>query len=168
MKSMVVHISKVFAVVAATLLVADAARSTADAGTIKFKATSLQVDLACLNYSGGATATAGNGPGGYGCKTDKGEVSCDKNGNCTGTCEKCGTRIKVGQGTVRQALANSVNVIDGSQGQPSGPKRTQGVIPTGGGILDGGSGFGAQGPAATGSPTGGGAAPPRSQGGRIR
>jgi hypothetical protein len=46
----------------------------------------------CLTTEGGI-ATNGSGPGGFGCKTGKGEVSCKKtgtvNGGSVGTCEGC-------------------------------------------------------------------------------
>jgi hypothetical protein len=50
------------------------------AGTIKLKGTftSGQIDLACDNNNG--KVTPGTGPGGFGCKTDKGEVSCTSAG----------------------------------------------------------------------------------------
>jgi hypothetical protein len=51
-----------------------------------------QVLLACLNTEGGRV-TSGSGPGGFGCKTDKGEVSCKKTGTlndgAVGSCEGC-------------------------------------------------------------------------------
>jgi hypothetical protein len=68
------------------------------AGTIKLKGTftSGQIDIACINNNG--TPTAGTGPGGFGCKTDKGEVSCTSAGKCTGTCQACGARLVGGGG----------------------------------------------------------------------
>jgi hypothetical protein len=63
------------------------------AGTkvIKGKFSASTVGLDCINTQG--TFTAGIGPGGYGCKTDKGEVSCSSNGTCIGTCGNCSARI---------------------------------------------------------------------------
>jgi hypothetical protein len=40
-------------------------------------------------FEAGGTVTGGTGPGGYGCKTSKGEVSCTSGGVCTGTCGNC-------------------------------------------------------------------------------
>jgi hypothetical protein len=39
-----------------------------------------QIEIRCMNAEG--NLTAGTGPGGYGCKTTKGEVSCTKDGAC--------------------------------------------------------------------------------------
>lgn len=75
------------------------------AGTIKLKASMTQVDDACL--ANNATFTSGSGPGGYGCKTDKGEISCDKDGNCTGTCENCGGKAAPGKGRMGGILTNT-------------------------------------------------------------
>jgi hypothetical protein len=49
-----------------------------------------QIDIACINAQG--IVTSGTGPGGFGCKTSKGEVSCTKSGKCTGTCQNCAPR----------------------------------------------------------------------------
>jgi len=60
------------------------------AKTIKLKGrvSSDTVGVDCILADG--TFTPGKGPGGYGCKTPKGEVSCTADGKCTGTCEACG------------------------------------------------------------------------------
>jgi len=50
-----------------------------------------QIDMACVDAQG--WVTKGKGPGGYGCKTKKGEVSCTAAGKCTGTCKRCGKRL---------------------------------------------------------------------------
>jgi hypothetical protein len=84
------------------------------AGTIKLKATSGQVGMACLEAGG--TYTLGTGTGGYGCKTAKGEVKCDKSGNCTGTCSNCG---KSAMAPIGGVLANSV-----ARGQKLSPQST--------------------------------------------
>jgi hypothetical protein len=42
-------------------------------------------------HAGGAR-TVGVGPGGYGCKTERGEVECIASGRCTALCEICGPR----------------------------------------------------------------------------
>jgi hypothetical protein len=43
------------------------------------------IKIACFAHNDGKL-TSGSGPGGYGGKTSKGEVSCDKDGHCTGNC----------------------------------------------------------------------------------
>jgi len=84
-------------VLALTLVILGFLSAGAWAGTIKLTGTysSSQIDLAGINANG--TVTAGTGPGGYGCKTSKGEVSCTADGKCTGTCQACGARL-VGRG----------------------------------------------------------------------
>ena len=64
----------------------------ASAGTIKLngKYNPGTVGTDCINANG--TSTTGTGPGGYGCKTPKGEVSCTVKGVCTGTCQACGAQ----------------------------------------------------------------------------
>ncbi len=64
----------------------------------------------CLTTEGGI-ATNGSGPGGFGCKTDKGEVSCKKtgtlNGGSVGTCEGCNPSCGMdasGRGTGRRTI----------------------------------------------------------------
>ena len=61
------------------------------AGTIKLhgRISSGALFMACIDAPDG-TATGGTGPGGYGCKTPRGEVSCTAQGKCTGTCSSCG------------------------------------------------------------------------------
>jgi hypothetical protein len=39
----------------------------------------------------GGEQTSGIGPNGYGCKTAKAEVTCNADGQCTATCDTCGT-----------------------------------------------------------------------------
>jgi EF hand len=51
-----------------------------------------QIEMACGDAPGGQY-TSGTGPGGYGCKTSKGEVSCTSGGDCTGTCSNCSDRV---------------------------------------------------------------------------
>jgi hypothetical protein len=73
---------------AAVGLAADAA----SAGTIELRGIySISVVGPECVHAGG-TRTAGIGPGGYGCKTEKSEVECTSNGRCTAICEACGTR----------------------------------------------------------------------------
>jgi hypothetical protein len=67
-----------------------------------------QILQACILSEGGhAQQTAGTGPGGYGCRTDKGEVSCDRDGHCTGTCDNCGNASAPGTGGIRAILSAS-------------------------------------------------------------
>ncbi len=40
----------------------------------------------------GGTRTDGVGPGGFGCKTEQGEVECTESGRCVATCETCSAR----------------------------------------------------------------------------
>lgn len=55
------------------------------------KYTQGQIDLACINAGG--QVTSGSGPGGFGCKTDGGEISCKKTGTLNqgpvGSCTAC-------------------------------------------------------------------------------
>ena len=77
------------------------------AGTEKFTATPGQVDQACIATDGQPTMTQ---TGGYGCRTGKGKVECTADGNCTGTCAKCGTaqrdKTKRGKLNLDQVLRN--------------------------------------------------------------
>jgi hypothetical protein len=68
------------------------------AGTVSLNASPADVNVACANAGG--TPTSGTGTGGYGCKGKKGEIECDKNSNCTGTCQKCGSASIKGKGGV--------------------------------------------------------------------
>jgi hypothetical protein len=61
-----------------------------------------QVEIACIR--GGGASIAGRGPGGFGCKTSKGEVKCNAAGECIGTCHRCGTRET---GSIRDILGPS-------------------------------------------------------------
>ncbi len=40
----------------------------------------------------GGTRTNGIGPGGFGCKTEQGEVECTEAGRCVAMCETCSAR----------------------------------------------------------------------------
>ena len=73
-----------------------------------------QVNLACNNADG--ALTTGTGPGGYGCRTSKGSVSCDKNGKCTGTCGNCAAR------TVPKKLDLDFVLRDGAVSKPTTAK----------------------------------------------
>jgi hypothetical protein len=155
MQSIFLRTSKAFAILAAAMIAASATRSTAEAGTVQFHAEIEDVQLAC--YNAGGKDTTGTGRGGYGCKTGNGEVSCNKGGNCTGTCSKCGTRT-VGLGQIL------TKVVNHHVGRSADAPTMRHVVP-GGGILEGDSGFGTQGPAATGVPLNTGRGSPSS--GRI-
>ena len=48
------------------------------------------VDRTCIRAAG--MQTRGIGLGGFGCKTEKGEVECTAKGQCTAICEVCGSR----------------------------------------------------------------------------
>jgi hypothetical protein len=65
-----------------------------------------EIDLACMDATDGQL-TGGTGEGGYGCKTSKGEVSCTKEGQCTGTCTNCSDRV-IPQ-TVMQSVLRGLN-----------------------------------------------------------
>jgi hypothetical protein len=45
------------------------------------------VTSVCANVGG--TVTKGKGSGGFGCETAEGQVNCDKDGHCWGTCHAC-------------------------------------------------------------------------------
>jgi hypothetical protein len=124
------------AIVFAGLVIAAMAATAALAGTIKLQGTysAGQIDLACIDNGG--TVTAGTGAGGFGCKTDKGEVSCTKEGQCTGTCEKCGARMtgpgkrQLLHGILTDALLSAEQPGGGLQG--SGGATLQVQRPVGG------------------------------------
>jgi hypothetical protein len=113
-----------YAIAFAGIVIAATAATAAEAGTIKLQGTytASQIDLACIDNGG--TVTAGTGAGGFGCKTDKGEVSCTKEGQCTGTCERCGARLA--GGGKRQLLGGILTDSLLSAGQPSGGQQGSG------------------------------------------
>jgi hypothetical protein len=97
----------------------------------------------------------------YGCT----KKNCDgKGGDCSVSCNDKGQCVgqtppsRVAGATLGQVLGIKVSGGGSPAAEQSQGPRKPSVI-TGGNILDGSSGFGAQGPAATGSPLGGGAAP---------
>ncbi len=110
----------------------------AASATTKIKASRSQLAKSCAKMDDSSCYNCQGTSGVYGCFNHANGcfVECDTKGNCESVCKPARTAPTTG--------------IYG--------------VPTGGGILDSGSGFGSQGPAATGSPAGG-AAPPRSQGG---
>lgn len=78
----------------------------ASAGTAKLNGTYNvgAVGADCVNAGG--NTTKGTGPGGYGCKTPKGEVSCTAQGVCTGTCQACGAQTG-GSANIKSILQSS-------------------------------------------------------------
>jgi hypothetical protein len=42
-------------------------------------------------YNAGGEPNAGRGPGGFGCKTSRGQVECNAAGECIGKYQRCGT-----------------------------------------------------------------------------
>jgi hypothetical protein len=138
------------AIIAVANLMCISAESSAK--QISVKLTAEQVKTVCgkrLQQSSGA----------MGCERDCGAKLCSYN------CAK----DKKGNGTKCSGMVVN-RIAGGSGGQNPGSRGKPGiaVIPAvGGSILDSGPGFGAQGPAATGVPTSGGAAPPP-RGGLIK
>ena len=62
------------------------------AGRVVLSGTHSESDI--LKTCVGAGGTFSSGPGGYGCVTDKGQVSCNKGGKCYGECPNCGPAVK--------------------------------------------------------------------------
>jgi hypothetical protein len=99
------RVSRIFARVAfVAVLASTAAALLVDASSAATRKLSgsysrSQVEAACEASGGGFY---GNPPGGgtksgaYGCVTASGQVDCDKNGKCTGTCSKCTSVVKGG------------------------------------------------------------------------
>jgi hypothetical protein len=48
-----------------------------------------RIHIACI--TAGGEPNAGRGPGGFGCKTSRGQVECNAAGECIGKCQRCGT-----------------------------------------------------------------------------
>lgn len=147
-------VSFALAVLAVAVLHVD----TASAWTKKLTASRSQVASACGAI--GETCAGCQGTGEYSCdNTNNGcYVQCDAKGNCTGGCpDKKPARIVSSNRVLGVLTAGQLAQPDAPSSRP--PKR--GPI-TGDNILDGGSGFGSQGPAAAGSPLnpGRGTAPP--------
>jgi hypothetical protein len=154
----------IVSIIALAVLVCAADHAQAVSNYIKLGKRSVgQIKSAC-----GSSFGVHDDGGGYGCVKENCDgkggqcgVSCDNKGNCTGW------------HPARTTSKNFLGVLTGGQlaqpgtpaNRPPKPVTSQGAL--GSSILDGGSGFGAQGPASTGSPAGGGAAPPRAQGGRV-
>jgi hypothetical protein len=100
--------------------------SAAGAATIKLTGQyqRWQIETKCLGTNDGVV-TSGTGEGGYGCKTKKGEVSCDKDGHCTGTCGNCGSAGAPGRRGIGAILSPSPKVQPlepaVESGQPTSP-----------------------------------------------
>src|SRR3954463_4902543 len=62
------------------------------AGSISLQDRYIRVHILRACFEANGQSTGGTGPGGYGCKTSKGQVSCTAEGKCTGTCQACGRR----------------------------------------------------------------------------
>jgi hypothetical protein len=143
------------------------AADRAQAATIRYIGKYSVADVRRGCSIAGGTFSASPDGGGYGCvknncdgKGGKCTVACDNNNNCNG--ETPGRTVPK---SVHGVLTGGGQLAppDTPSNRPPKPVTGQGAL--GGGILDGGSGFGSQGPTATGAPSGGGAAPPRAQGG---
>jgi hypothetical protein len=173
MKSIFFRTTKVFAIAARPIVFPLAVSfalalavgfhvDTASAWTKKLNATRSQVASACGAVQDGLCANCGGTSGGYSCDNPNNGcyVQCDAKGNCNGGCP--------GKEPARTAPVRGIyGVLTGGgrlaqPGTPSSRPPKPGTSPVTGGILDGGSGFGSQGPAATGSPLspGRGTAPP--------
>jgi hypothetical protein len=131
--------------------------------TTKIKASRSQLAKSCAKLADSSCYNCQGTSGVYGCFNHANGcfVECDTKGNCESVCKPARTApakgvygVPTGGGQLAQPGTPS--------SRPPKPVTGQGAL--GGGILDGGSGFGTQGPAATGAPLGG-AAPPRPQGG---
>jgi hypothetical protein len=126
-------------------IAAPAAAGTVNLGTIS------QSSLKATCKKNGGTFSPSNGNT-YDCigKGEKGGVvSCDaKTQQCTGSCEKCGQARVVSGTTVRGVLINASAEIPRAASNPIKP-----------GLFDQAPVLGTTGPAATGTPLGGGAAP---------
>jgi hypothetical protein len=148
-------------VVAAAILGFDA--SPASATKIKLTATRQQVSAACdklgsAGYCSGCNATSG----GYSCDNVANgcHVDCNANGSCTGGCPD--KVVAVPRSRLQDLLAGV-----GRAAQPGAPSPRPRRMPAGG-LLEGTPGFSSQGPAATGSPLGGGAGPAPAPGPVLR
>jgi hypothetical protein len=100
--------------------------STTSAATKKLAGTYVvgQVGADCIFNNG--ESTSGTGPGGYGCKTSKGSVSCTKDGKCTGTCANCAAKKVPTQRDTELAfvLRNGVSPIKTKTAAPGKPTDT--------------------------------------------
>ena len=65
--------------------------SEASAATIQLKGLYGASVLGHDCVEAGGTTTLGIGSGGYGCKTDRGDVECTARGQWAATCDKCST-----------------------------------------------------------------------------
>jgi hypothetical protein len=68
------------------------AADAAPAGTIELRGVYSPSAVGPDCTRAGGTRTEGVGPGGYGCKTERGDVECTAKGRCTAICEICGPR----------------------------------------------------------------------------
>lgn len=107
--------------------------SAAGAATIKLTGQykQWQIETTCMGTKDGVV-TPGAGPGGYGCKTSKGEVSCDKDGHCTGTCGNCGSAAAPGRRGIGGILSPKAQTLQpmvesGKTTSPAGQSPTRQV-----------------------------------------
>jgi hypothetical protein len=82
--------------IAGTMLLADS--SSAATRSLSGTHTAGEIKAACDTAPGGVYYGPGPGGSGYGCVGDKGSVSCDSKGKCTGTCPKCANVMPTANG----------------------------------------------------------------------
>jgi hypothetical protein len=92
---------------------------------LKGKYTAQQIKTACDNAGGAYNTGQPYRPGhsGYQCSTNKGNVTCDADGVCTGTCNKCGARLTPGIG-IRSVLGGGTAGVKQTTGGQAGPNTT--------------------------------------------
>jgi hypothetical protein len=107
MRKLTSVISRTISVLAAALAMATLGfAGDASAGTAKLNGNYNVGTVGTDCVSAGGETTKGTGPGGYGCKTPKGEVSCTVKGECTGTCQACGAQTG-GSTNIKSILQSS-------------------------------------------------------------
>jgi hypothetical protein len=84
--------------------------------SISKKVSAGQLKAACDKAGGFYTGSSG---GGYSCTGDKGSVTCNKNGNCWGTCKNCGGKAAAANGGMGGILTNTT----GGKAQPLQPQQ---------------------------------------------
>jgi hypothetical protein len=104
--------------VAATLMVADT--RPADAYSLKGGHTPGEIAGAC--FKAGGTFTSGSA-GSYSCQTANGEVRCDKDGYCNGSCEKCPKVVKGGLNDVLRPPASADTISATGSSAPAHNKK---------------------------------------------
>jgi hypothetical protein len=100
------------------------------AGKIKLHGSHSRQEIAgACDAAGGTAFGVGGNSGEYGCETDKGEVWCKSNGQCTGTCQACGTR-QGGKSSIAGVLHPPSGVK--TTGGATAPRHTQQGVNAGG------------------------------------